>query len=179
MLIIRQDWRVVPAGTVAADLTVQVPGQALRNEVATRLIAASLDLLVATWPRKSRSPLRVVTLSPTTWQVATLHYMYLPPNDDSAIDACIQLARRSEVTLIVAPVQEALKRQLLTAALRERTPTTWSFDTFISWRATSAAIDQGCPPGWVLRQLLAAYNARTNAASQGEWALIDIPRELQ
>lgn len=179
MLVVRRDWRVVLGGAVAVDLIAQVPGQMLRNEVAARLIAASLDLLVATWPRETCPPLRVVTLSATVWQIANLHYMYLYPDNDSAIDECINLARWSEMTVIVAPEQEGVKRRLLTAALRERTPNTWSFDTFISWRTTSASIDQGWPPGWSLRQMLAAYNERTTAVGQGDCTLIEVPRELQ
>lgn len=175
MLAVRRDWRIVRGGTVAADLVAQVDGRRLRVEVASRLIAASLDLLVATWPRAVCPAFGMRALSPIAWQVANLYYLYLPPNDDVAMGTCIELARRSELTVILARGHDRLKRRLLTAVLRKRTPNIWTFDTFISWRTTSADIDQSWPPGRALCELLTAYNRRTNASDQPHSLLVDLP----
>lgn len=179
MLHLRQDWRTVLGGTVAADLVAQVQGDALRNTVAGRLIAASLDLLVATWPREREHPLEVRSLSNTRWQIGALHYVYLASNDDHVLDECIRLAGQATMTVIVARQHEALKRQLLAATLRDRTPNTWSFGTFISWRTTSANMDQDWPRGQATLELIAAYNRRTIATEGGDSMTVDIRRELR
>lgn len=178
MLTLRQDWRSVMGGAVAADLVAQLKRKKLRNCAACDLIGASLDLLVATWPRKGGPPLQIETVSETTWRISSLYYMYLPADDDAAIGTCIKLARSSELTVIVPRCHEGLKRRLLIAALRRRTPSTWSFDAFISWRTTSAAIDQGWRHERAVLELLAAYNRRVNTASRSDLMLVDVPPQL-
>lgn len=179
MLALCQDWRSLPGGAVAADLVTQLERRKLRNAAAGYLLGASLDLLVATWPRKGRPPLRIETLSEITWRISSLYYMYLPENDDAAFGTCIRLARSSELTVVVPRCNEELKRRLLMAALRRRAPNTWSFKPFISWRTLSATVDQGWPRELAVLELLAAYNRRVHAAGRGEAMLVDIPQGLR
>jgi hypothetical protein len=165
-------------GAVAVDLLAQVHGKKRRDCAASDLIGASLDLLVATWPRRGRPALRIETLSNATWRISSLYYTYLPADDDSAIGACIRLARSSDVAVILPRRHEELKRRLLIATLRRRAPCIWSFDAFISWRTTSAEIDQGWPRERPVLELLAAYNRRADAAGRGDLLRVDVPTEL-
>ncbi len=178
MLTVPQDWLSIMGGAVAANLVAQLGTIRLRDEVAGHLTGAALDLLVSTWPRRDRPPLTLETLRKSTWRISSIHYIYLPANDDAAISTCIKLARSSEVTAIVPRRHERLKRRLLMAALRRRAPNIWSFDAFISWRTTSATIDQKWPPGRAVLQLLSAYNRRITAAGGSNAILAQVPQGL-
>jgi hypothetical protein len=104
--------------------------------------------------------------------------MYLPTNDDAAISTCMKLSRSSEVTAIVPRRHERVKRELLEAVLHGRAPNIWVFDTFISWRTTSASIDQEWPPGKAVLELPAAYNRRIAAAGASRTILVQVPQGL-
>lgn len=177
MLVVPRYWQTVVGGSVATDLVAQVDGQKLRAEVASYLVAASLDLMVATWPSALQAPLHVETLSPVSWRVARLNYMYLPPNDDAAMLACVELARNSELIVILDGPHEDFKRRLLESLLRKRTPNTSSFHAFISWRNFSARLDQGWTRERTLLEFLAAYNRRMAGAGIGDSMLVAIPRD--
>jgi hypothetical protein len=178
MLTLREDWRTVLGGAVAVDLLAQVQRQKVRKEAASHLVAASLDLLVATWPRTDRPPLQIERLSNVMWRISALHYMYLPEDDDASICTCIQMARSSKLTVILPRRNEGLKRRLLTAALHRRAPSIWSLDAFISWRTTSATVDQEWPPGRAVLELLRAYNRRVSASGRGKSMRVGAPIEL-
>ena len=140
MLTLPQNWRSILAGATVSHILAELPGTALRDQAASHLIGASLDLLVATWPRRVHPPTRVEMLSGFTWRISRLYYAYLPADDDSAFADCLRLARSSEVTAILPPRHEALKRGLLSSALGERPPSTEASSSRIR-RATS-----GCLP---------------------------------
>lgn len=174
MLTLRKDWRTVLGGAVAVDLVTQIHRRKQRERAASHLVAASLDLLVATWPRRERPYLTIETLSNLTWCISGLHYIYVPEDDDTALGTCIELARSSELTVILPRCHEGLKRRLLMAALGQRAPNTWSFDAFISWRTTSATVDQNWPPGRALLELLGAYNRRVSDAGNDDSMLVEV-----
>ena len=178
MLTLRQDWVSITGGAVAADLVAQVDSMRQRDEVASHLTGAALDLLATTWPRRDRPPLTVETLRRSTWRISSIHYIYLSTNDDAALSTCLKLAQSSAVTAILPRCHERLKRRLLLAALCDRAPTIWSFDAFISWRTTSATIDQGWPPGRAVLELLSAYNRHITAAHGGDAVLVQVPQGL-
>ncbi len=178
MLTLTRDWLSMLGGAVAANLVAQLEIVRLRDEVAGHLTGAALDLLVSTWPRRGRPPLTLETIRKSAWRISSIHYIYLPANDDDAISTCMRLARSSEVTAILPRRHERLKRGLLQAALRHRTPNIWSFDTFISWRTTSATIDQEWPPGRAVIELLSAYNRRVTAAGASSAILVQVPQGL-
>ena len=178
MLTLPQDWLSIMGGAVAANLVTQLETIRLRDEVAGHLTGAALDLLVSTWPRRDRPPLTLETVRRSTWRISSIHYIYLPANDDVAISTCIKLTRSSEVTAILPRRHERLKRQLLRGALHDRAPNIWSFDAFISWRTTSATIDQEWPPGKAILELLSAYNRRITAAGGSSAILVQVPQGL-
>lgn len=178
MLTLRQDWVSITGGAVAADLVAQVRTMRLRDEVARHLTGAALDLLVNTWPRKGRPALTVEALRKSAWKISGVHYVYLPANDDAAMSTCIKLARSSTVITILPRRHERLKRRLLTAVLGPRTPCIWSFDAFISWRTTSATIDQQWPPAQAVIELLSAYNRRITVAGGSGAVLVQVPQGL-
>lgn len=179
MLTLREDWRSVTGGAVAISLVAQVQHKVLRNETASQLVGASLDLFTATQQRKGRPPLRVERVSQVTWRISSLYYMYLPVDNDSATATCIRLARSSVLTVILPRSHEPLKRRLLMAALRGRAPPLWSFESFISWRTLCATIDQGWPRERAVLELLAAYNERALSAGRGDALLVDLPAGFQ
>jgi len=111
----------------------------------------------------------------TVWKISGIHYIYLPANDDAAISTCIKLARAATVTAILPRRYERLKRQLLTRTLRHRSPNTWSFDAFISWRTISAAADQGWPLEKAVLELLIAYNRRIVDSGGSSAMLVQVP----
>jgi hypothetical protein len=178
MLTLPQDWLSMVGGAVATNLVAQLDTVRLRDEVAGHLTGASLDLLVNTWPRKGRPPLRVETLRKSAWRISGIPYIYLRANDDATLNVCIKLARSSEVTAIMPRRHERLKRRLLMAVLRDRAPNIWSFSAFISWRTISATLDRGWPSGRAVIELLIAYNRRVTAAHDGNAMLVQIPQGL-
>jgi len=178
MLTLPQDWLSLPGGAVATNLVTQPKTVGLRDRVAGHLTGAALDLLVNTWPRKGRPPLTVEPLRKSAWRISGIHYVYLPANDDAAMSICIRLARSSAVIAVVPRLHEDLKRQLLTAVLCDRAPSIWSFDAFISWRTTSATIDERWPPGRAVLELLTAYNRRINVAHGSNAMLVQVPQGL-
>lgn len=178
MLTLPQDWLSLMGGAVAANLVAQLDTLRLRDEVARHLTGAALDLLVHTWPRRDRPPLTVETLRKSTWKISSIHYIYLSADDDVALSTCLKLAQSSAVTAILPRRHERLKRRLLLAALRHRAPNIWSFDAFISWRTTSATIDQEWPPGRAVFELLIAYNRRIAAAYGRDAMSVQLPPEL-
>jgi len=175
MLTLREDWRHALGGVIAADLVAQVPRKRMRNVAASCLIGASLDLLTATWPRKGQRPLQVETLSDIVWRIKGLYYMFLPDDDDTALSKCIELAESSTLTVVLLPDHESLKQRLLLGALGGQAPNVWSLKGFISWRTTSAAIDQGWPHERAITELLALYNRRAQSTRRGDVMLVDIP----
>jgi len=178
MLVLRPDWLSVTGGAVATSLVVQLESGELRDEVASQLTGASLDLLVSTWPRRGQPPLILEKVQRSVWRISCVHYIYLLVNDDPTINTCINLARSGVVTAILPRRYERLKRQLLTRTLRQRLPSIWSFDAFISWRTISAAIDQQWPPGRAVFELLIAYNRRIIAGGGSSAMLVQVPEEL-
>lgn len=178
MLTLQPDWASIMGGAVATNLVRQLDSMSLRDEVAHHLTGAALDLLVSTWPRGDRSPLRLETISQSVWNILDVHYIYLRANDDGLLGTCIKLSRVKVVTVIMPRHYEKLKRRLLTATLRHRTPNIWSFDAFISWRTTTAAIDQAWPSERAVLELLNAYNRRINAMGSSDSMLVQLPHEL-
>jgi len=112
------------------------------------------------------------------WRISSIHYIYLSANDDTDLSTCLKLAQSSVVTAILPRRHERLKRRLLLAALRHRAPNIWSFDAFISWRTTSATIDQEWPPGRAVSELLIAYNRRIAAAYGRGTMLVQLPADF-
>jgi len=174
MLTLRRDWSSITGGAAAANLVAQIDTVKLRDEIACHLIGAALDLLVSTWPRRDRAPLALEEVRKSVWRISGIHYIYLP-NDDATLGICIKLARSAAVTAILPHHYERLKRQLLTRTLRHRSPNIWSFDTFISWRTTSATIDQQWPPEEAVLELLTAYNRRIINSGGNSALLVQIP----
>lgn len=177
MLTLRQDWQSVTSGVLVSDLVSQLDTIRLRDEVAGRLTAASLDLLVSTWPRKVQPPLRVEPVSKSIWRISGLYYIYLRANDDNTLAACIRLARAETVTVVMPRRHEKLKRRLLTATLRGRTPGIWSLDSFISYRTLFATADQAWPQKQAILELLKAYNRRVKADGRGDVLLVQMPQD--
>lgn len=177
MLTLRNDWLSITGGAVVGDLLAQLDTMGWHDEGACHLIGAGLDLLASTWPRRDQPPLTLEMVSKSTWRISSLHYIYLPANDDTVMNACIELARSSKVTAIMPRRHEKLKRQLLSAVLGGRTPNIWSIDGFISWRTTSATIDREWPPGPAVLELLNAYNRRIAAAGGSSAMQVQIPQE--
>lgn len=177
MLTVRQDWAAVVGGAVAANLMDQLNTMRLRDEVGRLLTGAALDLLVSTWRRGDELPLILETVSESTWRIRNIYYCYLAANDDALLNSCIELSQSSEVATIIARHHEKLKRELLSAVLGDRTPSICDLDQFISWRITSATIDQNWPPGRAIRELLAAYNRRVTAAEYSRSILVQVPDE--
>lgn len=167
MLTLREDWRTVLGGAVAVDLLAQIHRDNLRQEAACHLVAASLDLLVASWPRGERPPLLIETVSIATWRISKLCYTFLAENDDAALARCIELGRSAELTVVVYGAHGFVKRELLTSVLGGRAPNVWELDSFISWRTFSATVDQGWPCGRALLELLGMYNRRVSAVGRG------------
>jgi hypothetical protein len=178
MLTVPQNWLSITGGAVAANLVMQLDSLRLRDEAAAHLTGAALDLLVSTWPRRDGPPLTVEMLRRSTWRVSSIHYIYLPANDDTAMSDCLKLARSSAVIAIVPRRHERLKRRVLMATLRGRAPCIWSFDAFISWRTLSATIDQGWPSGQAILELLSAYNRRITTAHARDLMLARLPQGL-
>jgi hypothetical protein len=178
MLTVPQNWLTITSGAVAANLVTQLGSLRLRDEAAGHLTGAALDLLVSTWPRRGRAPLTVEMLRKSTWRISSIHYIYLPTNDDAAMSTCLKLARSSTVIAIVPRRYERLKRRLLMAVLGGRAPCIWSFDGFISWRTLSATIDQGWPEARAVLELLSAYNRRITAVCAGDAMLVQLPQGL-
>lgn len=175
MLTLCQNWDILTPGAVASNLLGQIDSASSRDEDegAIHLIGASLDLLVDTWPRGNRRPLEIEIVSGMTFRISGLHYIYLRPNDDEALGECFDLAQRSVVTAILPRRDENLKRRVLMGVLRDRAPNIWSFAAFISWRITSAAIDQGWTHERALLELITRYNCRVLAAGRSDLMVED------
>jgi hypothetical protein len=179
MLTLCQDWRSAMGGVVALDLISQGRGKKLREQAASDLVGATLDVMVAAWPTKHGPPLQVEALSNIIWRISSLYYMYLPVDNDAAFGKCIKLARSSSELIVIVPRRhEWLKRRLLRAALCRRAPNISFYDAFVSWRMSAATIDQGWPPERAVLELVAAYNWRVNSAGRGDSLLVDVSREL-
>lgn len=175
MLTLQREWQSFTGGEVAKDLLAQFATKQLRDDAASYLVAASLDLMVATWLPKDGSPRYVETLSKRTSRVSNLYYTYLPTNDDSALHECLKLARSSSTIIaIVPPRHERMKRRILEAVLHDRPPHVWSLESFLSWRATSAAIDQSWPSERATVELVNAYNRRVVLARCGDSMFVDV-----
>lgn len=177
MLKLRENWQIIWSGAAVADLLAQVPGEELRTAAARHLVAASLELMVVTWPRKSRPRPRLETLNKTMWRLGDHHYMFLADNDDSALEMAIQLAWSSQATLILSPVYEGLKRQLLGAMLLHRSPSISSLDSFVYARTWSATLDKGWPHYRAVRELFLRFNQRVVTSGSDLFLIVDIPRE--
>jgi hypothetical protein len=177
MLKLSEQWHLAHGGATAVDLLRQVLRPKLRNATARQMIAASLDLLIATWPRKKEPPLRVDSVSESIWRVSGLYYMYLPLNNDGALKRCMRLARSFVTTVIVPRRYEAFKQQMLEAVLGRRTPCVFSISSFISWRTFHASIDKHWTNERVVRELLMRYNQRVAEAKLAESLLVEIPLE--
>lgn len=178
MLTLRQDWQSVTSGAVAIHLAGQPQTIRLRDEVASRVTAASLDLLVGTWPRKVQPPLVVESVSKSIWRISGMYYIYLRANDDNTLASCIKLSRMGTATVIVPRHHERLKRRLVTATVRGRTPCIWSFGSFVSYRTLFATADQAWPPKRAILELLKLYNRRVNADGCGDVLSVQIPQDL-
>lgn len=178
MLILRKDWRSVTSGAIVIDLVGQLRTIRLRDEIACYVTAASLDLLVSTWPRKMQPPLTVESVSKSIWRISGLHYIYLCANDDKTLAACIRLSQTETATIIVPRHHERLKRRLLTSILGGQMPCIWSLDSFVSYRTLFATADQAWPPKRAILELLKAYNRRVNADGYGDVLSVQIPQEL-
>ena len=176
MLTLCKDWLSVTDGAIAIDLVSQPKTKRLRDKVASQLIAASLDLLVRTWPRGVQLPLMMESVSQFIWRISDIHYIYLRANDDNTLAACIRLSQAGIVTVIVLRHHERLKRQLLTAVLRGRTPCIWPIDSFISYRTLFATTDQAWPRKRALLELLKAYNQRLSTHRGDDALLVQIPQ---
>jgi hypothetical protein len=178
MLSLRPDWQSMTGGAIAGSLVIQLDTAERRDEISTYLTGAALDLLVNTWPRRHGPPLVLETLRKSVWKVSGCHYIYLPVNNDATIGTCIQLSRSSAVTAILPRQFEKLKRELLAAVLGRRAPNIWSFDTFISWRTMSAAVDQEWSREKAVLEFLIAYNRRVIAGDGSRAAVVQIPEGL-
>lgn len=168
MLTLCEDWGILTAGAVASNLLAQIDDANSRDEDegAINLIRASLDLLIDTWPRGDGRTLEIETVSDVTFRISALHYVYLPANYDKALGECLDLAQRSTVTAIVPRRDESLKRRILEGVLGDCAPNIWSFDAFISWRITSAAIDQEWGYERALVELITRYNRHVAAGGR-------------
>lgn len=168
MLRLCEGWGILTAGAVASNLLAQIDDANSRDEDegAIGLIGASLDLLIDTWPRGDGRMLEIETVSDVTFRISGVYYVYLRPNDDKALGECLDLAQCATVTAIVPRREESLKRGILEGVLGDRAPNIWSFDAFISWRITSAAIDQRWEYERALLELITRYNRRVAAAGR-------------
>ena len=178
MLTLREDWPSLTSGAVAADLVAQARTRRLRDEVACHLIGASLDLLVSTWPRRDQPPLKLETVAPSIWKISGMYYVYLRTNDDDTLSTCMKLSRSETTTVILPRRHEKLKRRLLTAALRGRTPCIWPFATFISYRTLFATADKSWPRERAVLELLNAYSQRVIAVGSNDAMLGQVPQEF-
>lgn len=177
MLTLRHDWQSMTSGAVAASLVAQARTASLHNKIACHIVGASLDLLVNTWPKRNQPPLRLETVTESVWRISGLYYVYLWMNDDKTLATCMKLSRSETTTVILPRCYERLKRRLLTAALRGRTPGIWPLDSFISYRTLFATADQTWPHGRATFELLKAYNRRVNAAGGSDAIVVQIPQE--
>jgi len=178
MLTLHKDWQIVTAGAVALDLLAQIQHETDRQEAASHLVAASLDLLVTTWPRRAHPPLLIETLSNATWRISTHYYTFLPEDDDAALAECIELARTTSLTVVIFGAHQSLKQELLTSVLGGRAPTISTLDSFVSWRTLSTMVDQGWARGRALLELLRTYNRRVSAIGRGTSIGIRLPNGL-
>lgn len=166
MLTIHPNWRTFASGAVAVDLLAQIDGRAPRDDAACHLVAASLDLLVATWPTGKRSSLLIEGLSNAMWRISTHYYTYLAEDDDAALAKCIELGQTTPLTVVLFGAHESLKRELLTSVLAERAPSVWALDSFVSWRTLATMIDLGWSRERTLVELLLRYNRRVAAVGR-------------
>lgn len=164
MLSVRFNPRSATCGVQVEDLVAQVRGRRLRSEVARQLIGASLDLLLATLPRRGTRELHLKALVNGMWQIERHFFVYIASNDDDALRSCINVAFASDVTVVVPSGDYELKSQLLRAALKDRSPHIFTFSAFISWRILSASLDQKWTQQRAMNELFAAYNRRVLAA---------------
>ena len=178
MLTLPKNWRIVTSGAVVVDLLAQIQDPVARQEVACHLVAASLDLLVTTWPRRERRRLHVEPLSNAAWRISTLYYTFLGDDDDVALAKCIELCRTTELTVVLFTAHDSLKRELLTSVLGGRAPNVWALDSFVSWRTMTATIDQRWPRGRALLEFLRRYNRRLSAVGRGPSIGIQLPTDL-
>jgi hypothetical protein len=142
------------------------------------LVAASLDLLVTTWPRRECQRLHVETLSNAAWRISTIYYTFLGDDDDAALAKCIELGQTTELTVVLFGAHDSLKRELLTSVLGESTPNMWAFDAFISWRTMAAITDRSWPRGRASLELFRMYNRRVSAVGRGASIGIQLPTDL-
>jgi len=178
MLSIPERWQVRTGGGIALDLLRQVKGKKLQFDLARGLIEASLDLMVATLPRRGLPPRQVETVSSICWCVSDLYYVYLPDNCDFALRRCIKLARSSDVVVVAAQRFFQLKRRLLDDVLKGRKPPVSSFDAFVSWHITSATIDHKWSRGRSILELLSAYNRRVLSCNRNGLILVELLETL-
>src|SRR5258708_18877518 len=122
------------SGAIVLQLLKRVRSRRLRIELTRHMIGASLDLMVATWPRRDRPPLVVETLPNMTWRVNRLHYVFVGTADKDSIKYCASLACSFDTIAITYSDQWENLRLQMRAIVKDRYPPINTLDGFMSWR---------------------------------------------
>jgi hypothetical protein len=179
VLTVRDDWRRVTWGAIAADLLSQPATPTLKVAFGNNLAGATVTLTAMHCFGRERFKSEVRSLSESTWQIRDATFAYLPVVDDDAMIFCDELAIRSPMLIVmVPPKQQGIFTRACQSVLGNRTPIIWSLDGFISYRMVLTPPLLDLPPNEVLRELLLLCNHRTTEALCDESILIDIPSDL-
>jgi hypothetical protein len=179
MLTLRQDWRLITWGAIAADILQQATTPALKGLLGCNLAGATVEITAMDCFGGERFESEVVTLSESTWQIRDATFAYLRTVDDDALTYCDELAAHSRMLVVmVPPNHQAIFTRACQSMLGRRTPIIWPIDGFISYRMVLTPPTLGVPKNRVLRELLVRCNRRTTEAHCDESILIDIPADL-
>jgi hypothetical protein len=176
MLELQPDWRRYPGGPIALGLLEQIPIGNPRIQFSRYLIRASLELAVRTFFGRRNPVLKVDEISPNSWSIGGLRYLFLPEVDDDAPQKCRETFRdRGGAFLIVPTGCEVLIRYALEKFLNGAVPNMQTFEEFICWRTSFAAMDADWSREKVMCYLVSRYNFHVSNTGLGSSLMIRMP----
>ena len=159
-----RSWR---GGAIVESLLAQLANPTDRLLVCRHMIRAALDLFVFTIHLNKglgRHPVREVTeCPPFRWRVghrdrSQLTYVFLPEINDQVLWKWQHKRTVETIWLIVPSTAEFLFQHALRDILKDRTPTIYSLDGFMSWRVSFASLDADWSHQKTLHWMFRRYN---------------------
>jgi hypothetical protein len=115
-------------------------------------------------------------LAGNRWRIGNLVYAYFPVVDNETLLVCSGFANSRLGFLVIVPTGcDCLLSLALKGALGGRAPSVFSFDLFISWRATFASVDLGMRRCETVFRLLIRYNELAGRTKDHRRFLVNLP----
>ena len=175
MLILPANWERLGAKALTLDL-LQAACDFRQIAFADGLIWAALKLCANTFP--TARCLRVRRRRSLWWSIRGVHYRYVPRVDNRVIIEFEEwTVRNIALTLITPPEQDLILAGALQSCNKNRVPSVFPLDAFISFRVLFATLDTGCTEAEILYDLLGRYNRCIRDLDRGDLEIVCMDRE--